>query len=231
MIRMQILLLGKPWQWKLFSILFVNIYYQLILFSIVNCPFYLIYLNNGNINNIDTFYYLTFGWIVFFIYLCIADYQMYCFQRYKKSEAISGKYLRHTNKEEFIVVDGTFNGWKWDFIDTGLWKYSRHPNYFAEIMIWLMVALIAVNTMDSINGEDHVFRLCFVFFGCGNLALFMYLVGLVTDTISNVKYPCYQWYMATTNMLIPWVPRNKTEALSTCKNNSSGDPEEVFIYA
>ncbi|MGD2162615.1 MAG: DUF1295 domain-containing protein [Anaerolineales bacterium] len=30
-----------------------------------------------------------------------------------------------------------------DFISSGLWAWSRHPNYFGEIMLWIGVALIA----------------------------------------------------------------------------------------
>ncbi|MCP8352467.1 DUF1295 domain-containing protein [Candidatus Synchoanobacter obligatus] len=62
---------------------------------------------------------LALGCILFItglIYESIADFQMYTF---KKSHA------HH------------------EFLKTGLWQYSRHPNYFGEILLWFGMALIA----------------------------------------------------------------------------------------
>jgi steroid 5-alpha reductase family enzyme len=35
------------------------------------------------------------------------------------------------------------------FITTGLWAYSRHPNYFGEILLWCGVAIIAFPALEG----------------------------------------------------------------------------------
>jgi len=38
---------------------------------------------------------------------------------------------------------------KW--INTGLWKYSRHPNYFGEILVWLGVYIFALSKLTALQ--------------------------------------------------------------------------------
>jgi steroid 5-alpha reductase family enzyme len=85
------------------------------------------------------------------------------------------------------------------FLTTGLFRYSRHPNFFAEQAIWWVVALFAVAAGS-----------------CEWAAIFtgpVVLVGLFygstgfTETLSLRKYPSYAEYQRTTSKLIPWWPR------------------------
>jgi len=38
---------------------------------------------------------------------------------------------------------------KHKFISSGLWKFSRHPNYFGEIILWFGIALIALPVLSN----------------------------------------------------------------------------------
>lgn len=38
-----------------------------------------------------------------------------------------------------------------EFIRTGLWAYSQHPNYFGEIVLWCGIALIAVPALSGLS--------------------------------------------------------------------------------
>ena len=84
-------------------------------------------------------------------------------------------------------------------LNTGLWRYSRHPNYFGELCVWWGLFLVAC---DNPLG---------VFTIIGPLA-YTYLVINITGQRTLEKKlarerPGYAKYMATTSGIIPLPPR------------------------
>jgi steroid 5-alpha reductase family enzyme len=84
---------------------------------------------------------------------------------------------------------------------TGLFRYSRRPNYFGESLVWWGLALIA-------------FPLPFGYLALLSPILITYIVTRITgpmlEKIFLEKYPKeYQAYMARTNYFIPGHQNNK----------------------
>ena len=41
-------------------------------------------------------------------------------------------------------------------INTGLWKYSRHPNYFGEILFWVSLSLFSIGAVDDLEWYNSI---------------------------------------------------------------------------
>ena len=52
---------------------------------------------------------------------------------------------------------------KTEFISTGLWARSRHPNYFGEITLWLGMAVIYISSLSGIEYITAVVSPLFVY--------------------------------------------------------------------
>ena len=52
--------------------------------------------------------------------------------------------ISDNQKTNFRKIEGN----KDRFITTGLWKYSRHPNYLGEIILWTGVAIISFSSLE-----------------------------------------------------------------------------------
>lgn len=91
------------------------------------------------------------------------------------------------------------------FITHGLWAWSRHPNYFGEIMLWCGIALIAFPALDGWQHATLVSPL-FVFF------LLTRVSGIsMLDADARRRWgeePAYQDYRRRTPALLPRPPRS-----------------------
>jgi steroid 5-alpha reductase family enzyme len=92
---------------------------------------------------------------------------------------------------------------KGDFIDTGLWTWSRHPNYFGEIVLWIGVAII---TLPVLRGWQWIGLLSPIFV----TVLLTRISGIpMLEKRADEKWggqEDYEAYKARTPVLIPRPP-------------------------
>jgi steroid 5-alpha reductase family enzyme len=118
-------------------------------------------------------------WLVGFLFEAVADDQK---RRFRANPANEGR-----------------------FITSGLWAWSRHPNYFGEITLWFGIALIA---LPALSGWQHATLISPVF------------VYLLLTRISGIPLlearakkrwgdePAFREYKARTPVLFPRPPKS-----------------------
>ncbi|CAM3885526.1 DUF1295 domain-containing protein [Mesobacillus thioparans] len=111
-------------------------------------------------------------WSIGFLFQSIGDYQL---ERFKK---------RKKHKEEVLK--------------SGLWRYSRHPNYFGEAAMWWGIFLIVLGVQ---NGWTAFFSAAFI-----NLLL-LKVSGVPFLDKRYAGNAEYQLYKQETNLFIPWFPK------------------------
>lgn len=47
-------------------------------------------------------------------------------------------------------------GKKGQLCDIGLWKYTRHPNYFGEWMVWNSLCIVAAQAIINLTTELYI---------------------------------------------------------------------------
>jgi steroid 5-alpha reductase family enzyme len=115
-------------------------------------------------------------WLIGFSFEAVGDYQL---ARFLKNPSRQGKVL-----------------------DSGVWRYTRHPNYFGDSAQWWGYYLIAA----AAGGW-------WAFFSPILMTLFLVRVSgmaLLEKTMS--ARPEYREYMKKTSGFIPWFPRKSTDS-------------------
>lgn len=112
-------------------------------------------------------------WIIGFFFQSVGDYQLTVFSRQKKSAD--------------------------EIIQTGLWKYSRHPNYFGEIMMWWGTYIMVIPLPNSI---------WFIVSPLTITCLLVFVSGIPMLEKKYKNHEAFQLYKKRTSALIPWPPKN-----------------------
>jgi len=86
-------------------------------------------------------------------------------------------------------------------MDRGLWRYTRHPNYFGDACVWWGIALVAAETGIGRWGL------------LGALVMTVLLlrvsgVALLEKSLSRRK-PGYAEYVARTSAFVPLPPKRR----------------------
>ena len=81
------------------------------------------------------------------------------------------------------------------FVVSGLWAYSRHPNFVCEQTIWFCLYQWGCYTS----------RVLYSWIGAGSLCLIMLFQGStwLTEFLSSQKYPEYKDYQKQVAMFVP----------------------------
>jgi steroid 5-alpha reductase family enzyme len=97
-------------------------------------------------------------------------------------------------------------------LNTGLWRYTRHPNYFGEAAIWWGVYLIAL----SAGGGWTIFAPILMTF----LLLRVSGVSMLEKDIAD-RRPAYRDYIRQTNAFFPGKPRPPGSVSDQCTARES----------
>ncbi|MGB0453710.1 MAG: DUF1295 domain-containing protein [Bacteriovoracaceae bacterium] len=148
---------------------------QAVLSLVMASPLILIHFYSDNQSFGTVFDYIGITiWVIGFLFEAIGDYQKHVF---KSREENRGKVLR-----------------------TGLWQYTRHPNYFGEVLLWWGIFFLIINEVP------------FYFAIFGPLFTTFLILKVSGVAMLEKKYESnkeYDEYKNVTNTFFPWFPRQK----------------------
>lgn len=173
-------------QFQLFNLFFITVYQNLILLLIC-LPGHTARQHQGGFGPADIG--LTVAFLLCLIGETVADQQQWNFHAWKRAEVAAGRQPEPR------------------FLQTGLFRYSRHPNFFFEQAQWWLIygfgAAAAGTPLISTIGGAVLLTLLFV----GSTRF--------TESITRSKYPEYADYQARTSAVVPWPPRSRSTRTRT----------------
>jgi steroid 5-alpha reductase family enzyme len=165
-----------PLRFQVFNLLFITLYQNAILL-LISLPAYTALVHRSAFGAIDAA--LTVLFIAFLIGETVADQQQWTFQQRKRAAIDAG-------------------GEPARFLQSSLFRYSRHPNFFFEQAQWWALAAFGVVAAGSPQWTV-----------LGAILLSLLFIGSTrfTESISLSRYPEYAHYQRRTSAVVPWWPR------------------------
>lgn len=178
--------INNPFLWQLFNLGFICLY-QTGLFILFTSPMYL--MLSFSAETVSPFF-IAFLFLILLAVLfeSIADQQQWNFyrarERFRAGKPVQEQYRIDTER---------------GFRSSGLFAYSRHPNYFGELLVWWFLYLAAA----SLGGVWLNWT------SSGPVLLTLLFAGstIFTETITASKYPAYREYQKRVSAIIPWIPK------------------------
>ncbi|MDF2556010.1 MAG: hypothetical protein K0R60_1905 [Microbacterium sp.] len=156
-------------------------------FQVISLPAFIAWQHPTPFNGWDAAFAVIFAALL--VGETVADQQQWAFHQAKKS------------------AGGTLEP---GFLTTGLFAYSRHPNFFFEQAQWWAFYALGAVALVADGGSWLNWTIA------GPALLTVLFIGstVFTESISAAKYPAYREYQRTTSMLVP-LPRRRGRAPET----------------
>jgi steroid 5-alpha reductase family enzyme len=163
------------WQFELFNLFFI-VLYQNALLVLISLPALTAWQQRGAPFGVADLL-LSLLFVALLVGETAADEQQWQFHVWKRSQAEPQP----------------------RFLQTGLWRLSRHPNFFFEQAQWWVFFALGASAAGSLLQWTVV----------GPLLLTLLFVGSTafTESITRARYSEYARYQRTTSPIVPWPPR------------------------
>jgi steroid 5-alpha reductase family enzyme len=180
----------SKWQFQLFNFFFI-VLYQNFLLVLISLPALTAFDHRTSaFGPLDVALAALF--LAFTVGETIADQQQWTFQEAKRHVVEAGRVPSE------------------NFVTTGLFRYSRHPNFFFEQAQWWVLFLLGASAGNSLVQWTVA----------GPVLLTLLFIGSTsfTEKISLSKYPEYAQYQRETSAIIPWFVKSHAANVRTAES-------------
>lgn len=161
---------GKSFVWR--SFLQVFMLQGAVIFLVALPVLLVINAPGGQLNSLDRIGVLV--WLIGFGFEAVGDWQLL---QFKNNPENKGNIIQH-----------------------GLWRYTRHPNYFGEALLWWGICLIALNAKFGLWAVLSPILIGF---------LLLKVSGIPMLEVKYENDPEFIAYKDRTNAFFPWFPKTE----------------------